>query len=163
MPIRTRKEWGAQPPKQALPRAPRRRATVFLHHSVTHGTGDEAMRTLQRVAFERGFSDVSYTRAVDANGVRYRGRRPGVEGAHTRGYNDTAHAICAIGNYDATEPSDKLLRGIAREIVAMRIGGALTRDCAIRVHRDVSSTACPGRHLVAAMPKILSYVERFTP
>lgn len=156
---RTRKEWGAKAPKELMEEAPRKRDIVFIHHSVTSGKGDEAMQELQEIAFARGFSDVSYTKAVDSDGVRYQGRQTKYVGAHTSGYNASSHAIVAIGNYETGKPTDALLKGIARQIVAMRRSGALTGNCEIAYHQQVSATACPGKFLIAEIPTIKKLVK----
>ena len=50
------------------------------------------------------------------DGKAYEGRGWGLEGAHTRGYNKEAVAICAIGNFEKEKPSQMLLQTIANLI-----------------------------------------------
>jgi hypothetical protein len=67
---------------------------------------------------------------------------------HTYGHNADV-AICAIGNYETDVP-DGVLPG-----VMWHLGNGLQVmwGCAIPIygHRDVYATACPGKHLYAAL------------
>ena len=128
---------------------------VFIHHSVsaapTTKAGERAeMRNLQQIAFSRGFSDVSYSYVVFPSGRIYEGRGRGIEGAHTSGYNATAYGLCAAGNYDASKPTSALVKSL-RWLRRKHLNLA---HRPVRAHRQVYSTACPGRHLNARIGEL---------
>lgn len=71
---------------------------------------------------------------------------------HTNGHNDDV-AIAAVGNYETTEPSDGLIDRMAR------LTRAVWRlwhhsPVAVRGHRDVYPTLCPGRRLYARIGSV---------
>jgi len=102
----------------------------------------------------RGWSDIAYSFLVDDDGTVYEGRGAGVAGSHTAGDNSSSHAICAMGNFDMRRPPRALVESIARLAANGRAQGwwgEITGG-----HRDAkdAQTACPGRHLYAAIPDI---------
>jgi len=102
----------------------------------------------------RGWSDIAYSFVVDRDTFEiYEGRGAGVQGGHTRGRNSISHAICVMGNFEVAAASDGLVDQVAALIrhghqqgwwPSMLTGG----------HRDVGSTACPGRNLYAQIEEI---------
>lgn len=143
-----RSEWGAQAPKSAPVPLLNRSGGFFVHHTVvgapTTESGERAeMRNLQQIAFSRGFNDISYSFIVFQSGRLYEGRGRNAQGAHTLGFNSTALACAAAGNYDNLTPTPALLRSLKwlyRDYLAL--GQAPCRG-----HRDVYGTACPGAKL----------------
>lgn len=156
--IVSRAEAGVEPPRRPLVAARARRAELFLHHSVTPPVPDdphEAWRKVQDAAFGRGFDDISYTFGVHlATGTILEGRSPSTVGAHTEGYNPTAHAIVLIGNLDdpdrPTMQAVDAVRWLRSQMVARDL---LTSAHRFRPHRAVKATACPGRYTVAIWPE----------
>lgn len=147
MAVVTRDEWGAGPHRAGKITLPVTR--LFLHHTVTpEWTGADAARRLQDIARGRGFADISYSWLVDVDGNEIEGRGWGRQGAHTQGYNSTAHAICLIGNFDRDQVPAAMIRGAANLVRKHRSRGPgrITHG-----HRDVGQTACPGRHAYAAI------------
>jgi hypothetical protein len=68
--------------------------------------------------------------------------------------NSSSLAICALGNYEVDQPTPALIDAIVARIVHARRSGALAPGFTIEGHRDTNPTACPGRHLYAALPGI---------
>lgn len=162
MQTKTRAEAGLQPPKKSISPAPKLRSKLFLHHTVTSTGLDWGLdwRKVQRVAFERGMADVSYTFGVHWSGVRLEGRSPAVEGAHTKNFNRTAHAIVLIGNYETSEPTAEMIQAVRELRYEMVQGGLLTSDHTFGYHRQVSATACPG---VKAYSRFSDFSRLWTP
>ncbi len=126
-----------------------------------------------------GWSDIGYNFLVDRFGRGFVGRAGGparlVRGAHTLGFNDESTGISVIGNYETAHPTAAALSAIAG-ISAWKLArfdrkprgkirvtstgsdryraGASVSLPVIDGHRDTNETACPGRHLYAALPKI---------
>jgi hypothetical protein len=146
----TRSQWGAGPHRAGTIRLPVSR--LFLHHTVTpQWTGAAAGRQLQSIARGRGFIDISYSWLVDVAGNEIEGRGWGRAGAHTAGYNSTAHAISLVGNFDIGPLPAAMIRGVVRLIRNHRVygPGRITHS-----HSDVASTACPGRFARAQIPSM---------
>lgn len=146
MDVKSRAITGLKDPTKRLTAAPRLRKLLYLHHTVTPTSLDWALdwRKVQRVAFDRGYADISYTFGVHWSGVAMEGRAPNVLGAHTEGYNSTAHAIVLIGNYEVSEPTVEMINAVRELRAHMVATGLLTDDHVFRYHRMTSSTACPG-------------------
>jgi hypothetical protein len=132
-----------------------------------------------------GWSDIGYNFLVDRFGRIWNGRAGGpgrpVRGAHTLGFNATSTGVAAIGNYDTVEPSAAVLAAIAR-VAAWKLDrydrnprgrttvtsegsdkyrtGRKVRLPVIDGHRDTNDTACPGRHLYAALPAVRRRTKR---
>lgn len=152
--IVSRAEWGARKPENRqtihLP-TPR----LWVHHTAGEQHGVKGVRFTQAFHMDtRGFADVAYSFLVDDDGTIYEGRGVGIQGGHTAGDNSSSHAVCALGNYDVRPPTKALVKSIAdlaRHGREHGWWGDITGG-----HRDAkgSSTACPGRHLYAALPHI---------
>ena len=121
----------------------------WLHHSVTIPTLDpiKDARTVARIGVQR-FGRLSYSWLVHPDGTILQGQ-DGHVGAHTRGLNSSTEAICCIGNYESSQPSQEMCAAVAL-IVAIRDGEL------IGGHRDApgAATLCPGRNLQSAIPGI---------
>ena len=154
-----RADYGARPPRRPL--APFRNAPAaraFLHHTVTPTYGTDwkrAARTVQQVAFDRGFSDTSYPVLVHPpTGTVIEGRGAQWVGAHTLGFNSTTPAVALIGNYE-NEPLSDLGVAAARYAFGLLVAtGYLRARAPIDPHRLVYATACPGKYAVARLAEI---------
>ena len=126
-----------------------------------------------------GWSDIGYNFLVDRFGRTWVGRAGGarrpVRGAHTLGFNSTSCGVSVIGNFEETKPSRKVLSAVAA-LAAWKLdrygrrpkgkigvrsegsdnvaAGEVVRLRVIDGHRDTNDTACPGRHLYDALPKV---------
>lgn len=156
----SRSQWRARNPKGVtlidIPTP-----ELWLHHTAGSERGSEGMRAIQDYHMDvRGYRDIAYSFVIDpiTNWV-YAGRGAGVMGGHTEGHNTVSHAICVMGNFDVITPSDDLLRTIAELIDYGISRGWWTKFTG--GHRDASgaSTACPGKHLYAAIPQINQYLK----
>lgn len=143
--IISRDQWGARQPKSrsliSLPSP-----ELWLHHSADSNTGAAGMRNIQR-QHQAKWSDIGYSYVIDGDTLEvFEGRGAGVLGAHTFGRNSRSHGICVLGNFEIETPSPQLLDKIAELIEHGHRNGwwpaSLTGG-----HRDVVSTACPGRKL----------------
>lgn len=153
--IIARSVWGAKPaslPKEKM-RLPA--TAVYIHHSCTPVTADPHadMRTIEAVGLQR-FGQFSYSWCIhprDGEILEGCGLR---RGAHTGGRNSTSFGICWIGNYEDRAVKVQQIDATRRLIHRLRTDGHLTSDAPIVGHRDVSSTACPGRKLYETLDVI---------
>lgn len=151
-----RSEWGAKPPKKTPRRIAIPSSELWLHHSVTEGFGPLAVKDLQRIAFGRGFNDISYSYVVDQLGNIYEARGHGIEGAHTESHNTVSHGICAVGNFEIDAPTDALIASIAWLVKYGAERRWWKTPLITGGHRDVlrASTACPGKQLHSQINRI---------
>jgi hypothetical protein len=127
---------------------------VFLHHSVTAQLSAKAtvaeerahMRNLESIGKNRGFPGISYNVVVFPSGRAYQGVSWNRRGTHTGGRNSTSRSICFAGNYETNQPTPAQL-ATAAAIFQHGKGRWWTTSAPLRGHRDVKSTACPGRHV----------------
>ncbi len=147
----------------------------FVHHTVNANDYSRAevpgiLRSIYAYhTRSRGWSDIGYNFLVDRFGRIWEGRYGGVDrpvvGAHTLGYNDDSFAMSAIGNYEITEPSKRMVQaygalfGWKLSLHGVNAGSnkqyVTSRNFkAINGHRDADSTACPGKYLYAKIPEI---------
>lgn len=146
--IVSRDGWGAAPPRSAstivLP-AP----DVYLHHTAgSEPDGPDGVRRVQKFHMgTRGYHDIAYSFVVDRNGVAYVGRGAGIAGAHTKGHNTTAHAICVLGHYDRESVPVAVIETVAALLVHGWRQAWWTSPALTGGHRDVGSTSCPGDNL----------------
>lgn len=164
MNIITRSQWGSvtkdgkpfpvpSAPKMSLPAR-----ELWIHHTVTNPTKDPKAdaRTVQRVAYSRGFTDISYSYLIHPDGTVLEGRGLHV-GAHTKERNSFALAFSFIGNYSELEPTNAQMES-ARVLRANLIGaGALRPDHPLKGHRQnpASPSECPGNKLYPRIGEIL--------
>jgi hypothetical protein len=148
-----RSAWGALPPKSKPVTIATPVKHLILHHSVTPDHGIRSMQSIQRFHQEaRGWQDIAYTAVYSpADRVMYEGRGWAVAGAHTRNHNRTAHGICVLGNYETAEVSAQTVYDLAEW--ASWHGTTYGPDQYVG-HRDLGTTACPGKHLTAKMRQI---------
>lgn len=128
-----------------------------------------------------GWCDVGYNFLIDKYGRIYEGRGGGmdrtVRGAHAGGFNDQTVGVSMMGNYDVTGVPAVMQDAVTR-VVAWKLGtaginpqGSTTLTSAgggtskyaagravglptVFAHRDVGSTACPGRYGAAILPAV---------
>jgi uncharacterized protein with LGFP repeats len=144
------------------------------------------MRSIYRYhTVSRGWGDIGYNVIADKYGRLWEGRYGGlastVIGAHAGGFNTSTFGVSMLGNYEVAEPPQVMLDAVA-DIIAWKLslygvdprgttqltsgGGGTSRYAAGQVatvptvfaHRDVGSTACPGRFAYARMGDVRSRV-----
>lgn len=173
--IFTRAQWGADEKMRDAGSLHYERVTIgFVHHTVNaNDYSREDVPALLRGIYayhtrSKGWSDIGYNFVVDRFGRIWEGRYGGVDravvGAHTLGYNETAFAMSALGNFETTQPSAAMLDAYERlfawklgihgvPAAAQRTAGGSTFST-VSGHSDADSTACPGRFLYAKLPDI---------
>jgi N-acetylmuramoyl-L-alanine amidase len=125
---------------------------IIIHHSATDSGNAERFDRWHREG--RGWDDGLGYHFVIGNGrgspdgkveVGHRWRRQHI-GAHARGHNARGIGICLVGNFEQYPPTPAQLKslGVLLDRLGRRFGIA---EEAIKAHRDVGNTKCPGRHL----------------
>lgn len=154
MNIAPRTSWTTRPRPGTTIATPLHR--LFLHHSVTVDRGLTAsMREVDAIHRQRfgAASGFGYSWGCSmADLAIAEGRGPGRSGAHTLGWNTHGHALVVFGNFEYDRPTDQLVDLLARFAAWYAAQGY--GPGRFHGHRDVGSTACPGRRLYAALPEI---------
>jgi uncharacterized protein with LGFP repeats len=142
----------------------------------------EIVRAIYRYhAVSLGWGDIGYNVLADRFGRLWEGRSGGlastVIGAHAGGFNTYTFGVSMIGNYDTVDTTPAMVDAVAA-IASWKLslygvnpkgtttltssGGGTSRYAAgqrvtlptIFAHREVGSTACPGRYGFARMGEI---------
>lgn len=133
----------------------------------------------------RGWSDIGYNLVVDRFGTIYEGRYGGfdrgVVGAHTAGFNTGTLGISLLGNYDVTDTPAPMVAAVVRAgawaverwrfdprgTVTLTSHGSPRFRSGTRVtvsrlsgHRDLGTTACPGRFAYDRLPALRTAIWR---
>ncbi|WP_171058309.1 N-acetylmuramoyl-L-alanine amidase [Modestobacter altitudinis] len=140
------------------------------------------MRSIYRYhTVSLGWGDIGYNVIVDKFGRLWEGRYGGlsttVMGAHAGGFNTSTFGVSMLGNYDIAPTTQPMIDAV-EAIIAWKFslygidptgtatltssGGGTSKYAAgvkvtkptIFAHRDVGSTACPGRYGYARMDEI---------
>lgn len=150
----SREQWGAQYGQGYETSGAK--TTLVIHHDghnrsredMTIEEESEIMRLFERFHAEgltKSNPRIAYTWVVMQSGRVYEGTGWGHIGAHTKGMNSSAYAICLPINGNETMPSKK-----AREaILNLRIEGVglkhLSHSHKVTGHQDHGKPSCPGK------------------
>ena len=113
--------------------------TVVLHHAAANGS----VEAVHQSHVARGWAGIAYHYYVRKDGSVYRGRPEWAVGGHTSGHNWHTLGICFEGNFETETMSEAQLNA-GRELIADII--ARWGDLVVEGHRDLGSTACPGKN-----------------
>ncbi len=182
--IHTRDDWGADEGIRTWD--PEYAPTVeaaTVHHTVSTNayTADEVPAMIRAIyryhAVSRGWGDIGYHVLVDRFGQVWEGRDGGLEstviGAHARGYNTGTVGVALLGNFDTVDPPAPMIDA-AEDFIAWKfslfdVDPTATEELpdgdgkdvpTIFGHRDVRSTACPGRYGYAQLSEIRAGVAQ---
>ena len=111
---------------------------VILHHAEA---SNATVWDINQWHLDNGWVGIGYHYYIRKDGSIYRGRPEWAVGAHATGHNDRSIGICCEGAYmTETMPAAQLasLKALLRDIMG-RYG-----TLALKRHRDVNSTSCPG-------------------
>lgn len=111
---------------------------VVVHHAAARSARVE---TINQWHNGNGWNGIGYHYYVRKDGGIYRGRPEWALGSHAQGSNDRSIGICCEGDYMVeTMPAAQLasVKALLRDIMG-RYG-----KLALRRHKDVCSTDCPG-------------------
>jgi hypothetical protein len=136
---------------------------VFIHHTVTKQLSPSAsvaeereqMRSIESIGQSRFGTGISYNVIVFPSGRAYQGASFNRRGTHTGGRNSTVRSISFAGNYETNKPTDAAI-ATAAAIYEEGKGKWWGHGAPLYGHRDLSQTACPGKHLYARLGDIRS-------
>ena len=135
---------------------------VFVHHSVTKATTNPLYdaQVIDRIAVGRGDNGIAYSYLVHPSGTVIEGRGR-YKGAHTAsdkppgspgklyGLNGVGVGICFIGNFEAGDRlTDAAVESFRLLVASLQGQGIVAASPSIEPHREVFSSACPGRFVM---------------
>ena len=113
--------------------------TIFLHHRAGFGN----VESIDTIHKNKGWTCIGYHFYVRLDGSIYRGRQEDAVGAHAYGHNNTSIGICAEGNFETYSMNNEQKRAMIELIQYLK--EKYPSITAIKKHKDVCATACPGR------------------
>ena len=128
---------------------------LVLHHTASPASWRR--EDVLRAHKARGFRDVGYHELVcyspEAGAHIEQGRphdlddewEPWEMGAHVKGLNAHSWGAALVGNYEEEPPPEELLRAAAVLFASRCLQWQLDPMEAIRGHRELAATLCPGR------------------
>ncbi len=128
---------------------------ILIHNSATRDSGTVSWGAIRRyhTHVKKWRGGIGYHAGVElvlsGQEVYYEvlmGRMWDVQGAHVRGHNRNTLAICFIGNFDKTVPSDNMIKAGAKVIALwLKLFGLSIKD--IYPHNEFNAyKSCPGVH-----------------
>ena len=112
---------------------------IILHHRA----GDGDVNSIHSQHLGQGYAGIGYHFYVRKDGSVYRGRPVNTIGAHCLNYNRVSVGVCFEGNFE-NEQMSVLQLNAGTELVKYLKG--LYPNASIVGHKDLMSTACPGRN-----------------
>lgn len=161
--IISRTEWGATR-KNGFHNRTLPARLLGLHHSVTIAPDlvqpfdDDyaAVRTLEEIGENRFNGGISYTWIITPAGLIFEGHSPQRSGSHTYNLNDSASAICWVGDYSKNKPSEELIVATAWLVVHAWRQGWIDEPRIDSGHGGLpgQATDCPGEYARAALARV---------
>ena len=112
---------------------------IILHHAAMNGS----VEAVHNVHKAKGWSGIGYHFYVRKDGKIYRGRPEWAIGAHASGSNYNSIGICAEGNFETDKMPDAQKNALKWLVAYIKDKYKINT---VQRHRDVGSTACPGRN-----------------
>ena len=129
---------------------------VVIHHTGNPSDDDLSAAEIDASHKARGWSCIGYHYVVRKDGTVEQGRPHWTVGAHAYGENSHTIGIHVCGNFEIGEPTDEQIESTAMLLANLCTDYGLTIDRDHIVgHRELMSTACPGRNLFAQMDEIV--------
>ena len=113
---------------------------IVLHHRAGDGDAD----SIHRLHKERGYSGIGYHFYVRKDGKVYKGRPIETVGAHTLGANQKSIGVCFEGDFEKQQSMPVLQEKSGRELIDYL--KSIYPKVKVVGHKDLQSTACPGKH-----------------
>lgn len=114
--------------------------TLYLHHTA----GIRTVEEYHQMHLDKGWAGLGYNFVVALDGKIYKGRDPKYLPAGISGHNQNSLHIAAIGNFE-NMIMPEVQREAIKELVAYCKVTYPTLK-AIKGHREVMATACPGKN-----------------
>ena len=129
---------------------------VVIHHTGNPTDDDLSAAEINTSHKARGWSCIGYHYVIRKAGTVEVGRPHWTVGAHAYGHNSHTVGIHVCGNFEIGEPTDAQIESLAMLLANLCTDYGLTIDRDHIVgHRELMSTACPGRNLFSQLDTIV--------
>lgn len=128
---------------------------IVLHHAAIKTASAEDIHRAHLQRDNGTWAGIGYHLYIRKNGEIHRGRPIWASGAHVLNENWHTVGVCVEGNYDVETVMPAAQLQAVRE--ALRYLKGFYPDAAIKCHRDLQATACPGRFY--PLGEVLRYNE----
>ena len=127
-----------------------------IHHTGNPQDDDLSARQINASHQAQGWTCIGYHYVIRKDGIVEEGRPHWTVGAHAYGENSHTIGIHVCGNFEIGEPTDAQIESTAMLLANLCTDYGLTIDRDHIVgHRELMSTACPGRNLYEMMDVII--------
>lgn len=118
---------------------------IIVHCSATTPDFDVSASHIRRWHLRRGFIDIGYHYVIKRDGTLESGRHDMLQGAHTRGHNDSSLGICLAGGIDNQGNPDSNFTLAQYNTLSKLISSLKSKYQIEKVsgHRDYSDKDCP--------------------
>ncbi len=149
IPVICKEAWGAQPVAGDFTSHTIDR--IMVHHTAVVLPANEAApgRVRQHQGYHQGLGwpDLAYHYLIDANGNVYEGRPLDAVGDTATEYDPTGYLlVCCEGDFNKQEIGAEQVAALV-DMLAWGATEFAVDPAAIRGHRDLAATTCPGDHL----------------
>ena len=129
---------------------------VVIHHPGNPTDDDLSVVEINASHQARGWSCIGYHYVIRKDGTVEVGRPHWTVGAHAYGHNSHTIGVHVCGNFEIGEPTSEQIESLAMLLANLCTDYGLTIDRDHIVgHRELMSTACPGRNLFSQLDTIV--------
>ncbi|MEN0019663.1 MAG: peptidoglycan recognition family protein [Planctomycetota bacterium] len=153
----SRSEWAKFGPNRSLANLMTKITRLTIHHdgmqpftSKSRSAAASRLESIRRSHAGSGWADIGYHYVIDPAGRIWHARPESLQGAHVKSHNAGNIGIMVMGNYERQTPTRESVQAL-RAIVTDRMAAHRISKSRIHTHRELGSTACPGRSLQAAI------------
>lgn len=135
---------------------------LVVHHSASKQSTTKKA-DIAKWHKERGFSQISYHKIIEGNGVIVNSRSENIQGAHAKGANQGSLGVCVVGNFEKEIPSQEQIYSLISVLTVWCEEHSLnSKD--IYGHFNVpggnTATSCPGKNLKSQLADIKQRVNQ---
>ncbi len=152
-----RSKWTSAEPKRWLADPMTTINRITVHHDaimpVPSGSYADSLRRMQLIRtghLNNGWADIGYHFAIDSKGRIWQARPLELQGAHVKDHNPGNLGIVLFGNYEKIRPTQASINSV-NQMIAYAMERFQVPLSQVRTHRELRSTACPGRFLQEQM------------
>jgi len=125
---------------------------LIIHHTGTSRDRTTFLAVKNYHTKTLGWKDIGYHYFIDGRGVLTKGRPDNMVGAHAKtsapSMNFRSLGIALTGNFEREEPTRKQVAKLENLLNGLRKQFNIPKS-RIKGHREVKSTICPGKNLMA--------------
>lgn len=164
----SRNRWGAETPRAEKMNPMNGVNRLTVHHEgnpqpnydSTPGEVVYSLRKIQNTHFRTlNAGDIAYHFVIDRQGVVWQGRDLRWQGAHTKGGNEHNVGVMCLGNFNLQQPTAPQLNTLQQLCQALMVTYQIPAR-GMYGHRELRSTACPGKNLYEQVCRIRSDLAR---